>query len=236
MHVAVEWGNGCVARGDGSRRLASVQVETMERGRFAVSPRISAYRTGKSEFGRPRDSNFQSPGCRAACLHSASQRNLLWPILSPLVVPRHRAESRPSIQQRTATSARGGWSRPRIPSLLQQGRHGQLVGSAQTPRTAFDRPSARGRLRRRATAVPARAAVGRWQQRRYACRSASQGPPRSSCCNHRLVVAESPTCPPGHHGGEKRRRSRHGGAGDRPATPPVKPPRLPPDHGAASRG
>ena len=116
-------------------------------------------------------------------------------------------------------------------------RHGQLVGSAQTPRTAFDRPSARGRLRRRATAVPARAAVGRWQQRRYACRSASQGPPRSSCCNHRLVVAESPTCPPGYHGGEKRRRrSRHGGAGDRPATPPVKPPRLPPDHGAASRG
>ena len=116
-------------------------------------------------------------------------------------------------------------------------RHGQLVGLAHTPRTAFDRPSARGRLRRRATAVPARAAVGRWQQRRYACRSASQGPPRSSCCNHRLVVAESPTCPPGHHGGEKRRRrSRHGGAGDRPATPPVKPPRLPPDHGAASRG
>ena len=59
-------------------------------------------------------------------------------------------------------------------------RHGQLVRSAQTPRTAFDRPSARGRLRRRATAVPARAAVGRWQQRRYACRSASQGPPHSS--------------------------------------------------------
>ncbi|KAG2564018.1 hypothetical protein PVAP13_8KG343202 [Panicum virgatum] len=70
-------------------------------------------------------------------------------------------------------SARGWWSRPRIPS--QQGRHGQLVGSAQTPRAAFDRPSARGRLRRRATAVPARAAVGRWRQRRYACRSASQG-------------------------------------------------------------
>ncbi|KAG2627098.1 hypothetical protein PVAP13_3KG226832 [Panicum virgatum] len=47
----------------------------------------------------------------------------------------------------------------------------------------------------------------------------------------------SPTCPLGHHGGEKRRRrSRHGGAGDRPATPPVKPPRLPPDHGAASQG
>ena len=78
-----------------------------------------------------------------------------WPILSPRVMPRHRAESRPSIQQRMATSARGGWSRPRIPS--QQGRHGQLVGSAQTPRAAFDRPSARGRLRLRATAVPARA-------------------------------------------------------------------------------
>ncbi|KAG2581116.1 hypothetical protein PVAP13_6KG014901 [Panicum virgatum] len=77
----------------------------------------------------------------------------------------------------------------------------QLVGSAQTPRAAFDRPSARGRLRRRVTAVPARAAIGRWQQRRYACRLASQGPPLPPAATTGLS-SESPTCPPGHHGGE----------------------------------
>ena len=124
-------------------------------------------------------------------------------------------------------------------------RHGQLVRSAQTPRTAFDRPSARGRLRpavgqgpppppRDCSARPSRC----WALAAAPLRMQVSEPGAASLlCNHRLVVAESPTCPPGHHGGEKRRRrSRHGGAGDRPATPPVKPPRLPPDHGAASRG
>ena len=56
------------------------------------------------------------------CILPPSQNKSLpddsWPILSPLVLPRHRAESRPSIQQRTA----GGWPRPSSPQPAPRGR------------------------------------------------------------------------------------------------------------------